>query len=202
VAQTELQPSELGPPAEHAAEPESGGHIEERIIEPTGFPGLLGDVLGVRIDVPIYAANPGIRGSDPRAPMGVGSGVAVGARLSIEYYIDPTWQVIAGIDLSTPAFGIGVGVNLPSYLSLSSEIAIALQPHLASFAYISPAGAVILSGELSLRLGYSPIPHLVIAAELGVLLAGVIPFDSNVLGVIGGVYFGPVLGGGVEWAFY
>jgi hypothetical protein len=185
VESRELEATDLS--AARSVARATGDHVEDDLIEATGFPGLLGNTLGLRLDVPVYVATP------------TNATVAL-ARLTLEAGFGPFFGLVGAVDFNNEAFGVGLSMNLPGYVPLSRQIAIALQPRLQGIVYYATASGLILTLELTLRVGYSPIPHLVIAAEVGAVVAGVIRLESRSL--VEGVYAGPMFGGGVEWAFY
>ncbi len=191
----ELAPSDLSANVEPTDD--GGAHVEEVPIAPTGFPGLLGQTLGVRVDLPIYVGHPEVV---PEGTRRDNEGAIASSRLSFEYTFHPTWQLIAAIDMPNGAFGLGLGINIPGHIPLSRQVPVALQPHLAFLFYGSGEGAFV-AGETTLRLGYAPMPHLVIAAQVGVVIVGVVPFDDSST-LTEGTYVGPMIGGGAEWAFY
>lgn len=201
TAPRELAATDLASPSASAA-PTGEEHVEDEPIAATGFPGLLGLTLGARIDVPVYVVNPVQVASDPTCGARCGSSsptIATG-RLSVELGIDPAFELVTAIDLGSGAFALGAAANLPGYIPLTRELAIALQPHLQGLVYYHPGGAVLLSAEASLRVGFAPIPNLIIGAEVGVIVLGALPFKGSPVNE--GAYVGPIFGGGVEWAFY
>lgn len=178
----------------------SAAHQEDEPIAATGFPGLLGNTLGVRLDVPIYIEHP----VQPIGAMGFPVRGAAGpialARLSIEAGFGPVFGLIGAIDFNNGAFGVGIAVNLPGYIPVARTFALALQPRLQGIVSYATAGGVFFSLEAQLRVGFAPIPNVVIGLDFGAVLTGVASFDRSTL--VEGAYFGPVMGGGVEWAFY
>lgn len=184
-----LAPSELE--AEPAAEePEQGVVRRNEPFEATGFPGLIGSALGVELVAALYFVSP----SDPRV-----TGTPANARVVFDWAPAPSWALLFALDTSTGGLGGGVAINMPSWLPLSYDVAIAIQPRLELMAHWLYDG-IGLSGTVLARLAISPFPHFLLIGSIGVDVTGVIDIDSQDL--VGGVYFGLAGGGGIEWAFY